>query len=268
MESIKNKLVNALGSRDVAASFYLGISELFFELEIDGQNFVDDFILNYLNHAANKVENKGEVQLKTGFTKYQITQYFKGELKRSSNSEKNLYNRILERIKFVTKNNPEKIIPIKRHKHSFTTIFNNLDASTMLTSKMMLDSLINRGFVEYVDENHIRYISPNPQTFVNTPEKIIQLFCDLTYRASKTLIHNLNAEAGKEKYQRSLMSDRVPPEKYDVVEKGVKSILEKAYKECQELIDANEVTDEFAIKQVEKLGQELGFSAFYFNNKI
>ena len=267
MDFVQNKLINALGSKNLAGNFYLGICELFFELDVDGQEFVDDFVLGFLNEAKNKVSTKGEIYLKTGFTRSQISKYMRGDFKRSSNSEKNLYHTVLEHIKNAAKKNPDKTIPITRATNSFSSIFYSISSSSMVSSKMVLESLISRGFLEKIDKNTIRLVSSTPTNYINTPEKVLQVFCDLTYRISKTLIRNLHAEKGEELFQRSFMSDRIHPDKYEYVESNIKSILSKAYKDCQKMIDDNEVKDELSIKQVENLGQELGFSAFIFNNK-
>jgi len=267
--SINNQLVSKLGSKRLASNFYLAVTELFFQLDIDGQEFVDDFIENYLDQASIHSKTKGQVLLDTGFTRYQVKNYFSGDKKRSSNTEKNFYLQVLDRLRDVCHAAPDHTIPIKNSRNSFNMIFSNIQLSgKIITPKMLLNSFIRRGFIERVDDFNIRFLTSMQTGVDNSEEKVIQVFCDQIQRLSGTLLHNLKTKGNDDtKYQMSYSSIHVDPKHFRKVGAEVREILRKAMKDCQEVIDSHEETEDFGKRQVEKLKQEIGVSTFFFSNK-
>lgn len=265
---VNNQLISKLGSRQLASNFYLAVTELFFHLDIDGQEFVDDFIEGYLNQASIHSKTKGQVLLDTGFTRYQVKNYFSGDKKRTSNTEKNFYCQVLDKLRDICHTAPDNTIPIKNSRNSFNMIFSSIQLSgKIITPKMLLSSFIKRGFVKRIDDYHIQFITSIPTDIQNSKDKIIQLFCDHIQRLAGTLIHNLHAEDKDDTwYQMSYTSIHVHPKHHKKVGDELRIILRKAMKDCQNVIDGHEETEEFGKRQVENLGKEIGISTFFFNN--
>jgi len=267
--AVNNQLISKLGSKKLASNFYLAVTELFFQLDIDGQEFVDEFIDSYLDQASIHSKTKGQVLLETGFTRYQVKNYFSGNKKRSSNTEKNFYCHVLDKLRDVCNAAPDKTIPIKNSHKSFNSIFSSVQLSgKIITPKMLMESFIKRGFIEKVDDYNIQFITSVQTGFDNNKEKVIQVFCDTIERLSGTLIHNMNSKDDSTKRnQMSYTSIHVKEAHFETINQEVKNILRKALLDCQEIIDSYEETEDFAKLQVEKEGQEIGVSTFFYINK-
>ena len=268
-KGINNQLISKLGSKRLASNFYLAVTELFFHLDVDGQDFVDDFIENYLDQASQHAKTKGQVLLETGFTRYQVKNYFSGNVKKSSNTEKNFYCHVLDKLRDVCNEAPDKTIPIKNNRVSFNSIFSSIQLSgKIITPKMLMESFIKRGFIEKVDDYNIRFITSIQTGFDNSKAKVIQVFCDTVERLSGTLIHNMNTQDDDiKRNQMSYTSIHVKEEYFEKVNSEVKTILRKALIDCQAVIDSYEETEDFGKRQVEKQGKEIGVSTFFYINK-
>ncbi|MCF6300728.1 MAG: hypothetical protein L3J52_06380 [Proteobacteria bacterium] len=269
MSDLIKGLENAFGSKNLAQNFYLGITELFYELDIDGQNFVDDFINSYLHKASENSATKGRVILDTGFSKHLVRKYFDGVKKQFVNTEKNYYCQIMDRLREICMKEPDQTIPIKNAKNSFYYIFKNIEVPPgMITPKMILNSFIDRGFVEIIGKTHIRYITHFQTGFNNTKSNIIRLFCDTVERLSGTFLHNIKtSEDSKKRNQMNVYSRLVDEKHHDAINTEVQKILRKAIGDCQDCIDSFEETEDFAKRRVDKQRLEIGASTFFFINK-
>ncbi|MCF6299723.1 MAG: hypothetical protein L3J52_01155 [Proteobacteria bacterium] len=269
MPSFVSDLEKTLRSHNLTENFYFGITELFYELGIDGQNFVDDFINSYLEKVSKHSKTKGQVILDTGFTKYQVRNFFNGIKKQSGNTEKNYYLQSLEKLKETCLKEPDHTIPIKSANNSFNNLLYNIEKPvSMITPKMLLISFVKKGFVEKIGTKHIRYITNFQTGFDNNKNKVLQVFCDTVERLSSTLLHNTNAQTdSKTRNQMSYYSIFVDKKHHEIINKGVKEILRKALIDCQECIDGFEEQDEFAKRKVDAQGLEIGVSTFFFINR-
>lgn len=255
-----------INNRKLSQEFFLAVSELFFDLDIKGQQFVDDFIFSFIKHVESQVDRKGDIKLSTGFTPTIIQRVLENRPVSQSNSDNTFYTDLVIKIQSACQKSKDGSIPIIGPK-SYSKIFYSFDnRPKMVSSQGMLDSLIKKGIVQKSGKKKISFIQSIPSSHDNSPEHITMLFNNVVRRFSKTLRNNFLANSDSNKLpQMSYYSRHIPVEKFESTNAELKLEVRKFLNACQEIIDRNEVQTEFEKKQIEKLGLEFGVSVFVFN---
>lgn len=261
------KLNHTFGSYQLAEEFYLAISSFFYEMDINGQEFVDNFVETYIKHVDSKTNRVSDIILNTGFTKTVIENTLKGVKKSRQFATKSFFGEMIDEVKRICSRNEDMTMKIKGTSNSFTSVFYRLESSTkQLTSHSFLDYMIKRGILQKVDENTIRFVRSFPDKHINTKEKMLKLFANVMERFSHTLMTNHKAmNSADENFQQTYRSWHIDPSKHDEVRDKLKELVRKHWLEYQALIDGFEVETEFEKNRVEQTGAELGISTFVYN---
>jgi hypothetical protein len=251
----------------LSEEYFLSLCEFFFEMDINGQRFVEDFIDSYIKHINENTERVSDVIMNTGFTKSLIENSLKGIKKNRQFVIRSFFGEMIEEIQKICSRNKDGTMKIKGPNNSFTGTFYRLEPSTkQVTSQSFLDYMIKRGIVERVGENSIRFLTSSPTSHFNTKEKMLTLFSNVVSCFSKTLIKNHHAKTPADEYfQQSYRSWHIPPERHDEARIKLTKLLRKQWGEVQDLIDSFEVTTEFEKNRIEQTGAELGVSAFVYD---
>ena len=262
-----HKIVHTYDGYRLAQEYFEAMSSFFYEMDINGQKFIESFVDAYIKHVNAETNRVSDIIMNTGFTKTVIENTLKGVKKNRQFAIKSFFGEMIEAVKKICSRNPEMTMKIKGSPSSFTSVFYRLEPSTkQLTSQSFLDYMIKRGIVEKVDDNLIRFLGSVPINHVNTKEKMLDLFTNVMERFTHTLIRNFKAEKSKdENFQQTYRSWHIEPEKHDEVREQLKKLIRKQWLEIQNLIDSYEVKTEFEKNRVEQTGVELGVSTFVYN---
>ncbi len=253
-------------SQKLTEDFYLAVSELFYELNINGKEFIDHFIVNFINYVERQTERKSDLIISTGFSSYQIDKYLNKNIRMESDSINSFYSELVLKIKDACENSPDGSIPLKGHK-SYSKIFYSFETPMrMVSSQSMLDSLIKKGILKKNENKTISFVQSLPSHRDNTKEHVIMVFNNAVKRLTRTLISNFK-ESDKEQQltQTTYFSKHIPLSRFKSTNAELKKLSRRYIEACQEVIDRNEVETEFEKRQIEKLGLELGVSTFIFN---
>lgn len=260
--------VDSLGNRKLLVNFYTSVTMLFYELDINGQEFVDQFVDEYIQHAFDELGTKSGVFLQTSFSRRKIDKYFQ-KSRKATPFQDNYYRTIVFELEQLSKELPDGIIPIYEGPKSYKKIANKvIEASKVITAKSLLESMIKRKIVEYHDENHIKFISAVQSGIDNTPDRVIDVFCLTTERLISTLIHNYKApDLDSTRFQLTINTIHIEEKHHKEVTDLVREKLRKLMREIVEIHEQYEVKTEIDKRRVENANIELGTSAFIYINK-
>ncbi|WP_395377961.1 hypothetical protein [Marinicella sp. W31] len=262
--------LDLLGKRVLRERFYLAITEFFYDLEIGGQDTVNQFIFHYINEVFKKTNSKGSTSYETGFSRHIINKFL-NDYSGKPSSENNYYKSMIIELDKLAKKNKNAMIPIKGKYGSFNWLFYNVVPNTNndLGAQALLQSLEKRGFLKKIDDESIQFITTMPTEIDNTPDEVIFIFCQLVDRVTGTLRHNLKATNRDEtRYQTSFRSNKIHPNNHKACTDKIRERLRKCFADCIDIVESFEETEDFFVKQVEHLNQEVGFTMFIFNNEI
>jgi hypothetical protein len=253
--------------RKLPTKFYSGLSGLLQDLGIDGNDVVDDFIINYVNHANKKSQTKSSVYLSTGFSRHVVKKCLEKQLTKKTEKRNTHYLLLLGELKRLSKQYENGLIPTHGKFGSYTSAFNQTKPSdNIITAKSMLDNLIDLGIIEK-EQNHVKFISTLPTKYMTDENLILNILSNLMFRLSKTIQHNLKITSLDEKlYQMTYYSNSIIPSKRKELTDGLRELARKHFYEYQALIDSYEDT-ELSNQGIEDLNNEIGISSFIFNNK-
>ncbi|VAW46310.1 hypothetical protein MNBD_GAMMA02-450 [hydrothermal vent metagenome] len=261
------QLHQTFGNYKLAQDFYVSVCSFFYQMDVNGQEFVDEFVDSYIEHVNNKSKRLSDVILETGFTKTIIQKSLNGIRHSRQYTTKTFFFDIMMEIQSICEKSPDKTMLIKGSRESYTQLFYKYAPSTKhLSAKSFLEHLIKRGIVRVFDEFSIQFINSIPTHHENTKDKMMDLFSLEIQRFTHTLIRNFKAENDDEKnFQLTLVSKYIHPDKHDAVRHELTELARKHLSEYQQLLDAHEEATDFGKKSVEKTGSELGISTFIFN---
>jgi len=262
-----DKLNHTYDGYQLAEQYFEALSQFFFEMDINGQRFIESFVDAYISHVNEETNRISDIIMNTGFTKTVIENTLKGVKKNRQFAIKSFFGEMIEAVKKICSRNENMTMKIKGKNSSFTSVFYQLEPSTkQLTSQSFLDYMIKRGIIEKVDENTIKFIRSVPLNHINTKEKMLQLFTNVMERFTHTLLRNYRAKQPQdENFQQTYRSWHIKPESHDQARNELKQLLRKQWLEIQQLIDSYEVKTEFEKNRVEQMGSELGVSTFVYN---
>jgi hypothetical protein len=261
------KLNHTYDGHQLAEQYFTALSGFFFEMDINGQRFVESFVDAYIKFVDDNTNRVSDVIMNTGFTKTVIENTLKGIKKNRQFAIKSFFGEMIEEVKKICSRNEHMTMKIKGTNQSFTSVFYRLEPSTkQLTSQSFLDYMIKRGIIERVDDNTIRFIRSVPTHHVNSKEKMLSLFTNVMERFTHTLVRNFKAsEPADENFQQTYRSWHIDPDHYDQARDELKALLRKQWLDIQQLIDSYEVKTEFEKNRVEQTGAELGVSTFVYH---
>ncbi len=253
--------------RKLPTKFYSGLSALLQELGIDGNDVVDDFIINYVNHAYKHTQTKSSVYLTTGFSRHVVKKCLENQSTKKTDKRNAHYLLLLGELKKLSNKYKDGLIPIHGKFGSYTSAFNQTKPSdNIITAKSMLDNLLTIGVLNKLKDK-VSFETTLQKEGLFKPESIINLLVSLMYRLSKTLYHNLQVESNEETlFQMTYYSNSIKPSKRKELTDGLRELARKHFYEYQALIDSYEDT-ELSNQGIEDLNNEIGISSFIFNNK-
>ena len=260
------ELAHTFGSYKLAEKFYLSVCAFFYEMDINGQVFIDTFVEKYIKHVKSKTNRIGDIILNTGFTKTMIKNTIDGVSKTKQFTTKSFFSEMLIEIKKICERNNDLTIKIKGNYNSFNSIYYRNEASTkQLSSGAFLDVMIKRGILKKLDNNTVQLIQSYPANHVNTKEKCLNTFTVILERLTHTLIRNHKAKDDESKnFQQWLYSPHIDPSRIDEGRAILKKLARKHWLEYLEVLESLEVKTEFEKKRVEETGAELGISTFVY----
>lgn len=261
------QLKHTFGSYKLAEEFYFAVCSFFYQMDINGQIFIDSFIKSYVKHVDSKSKRLGDVILDTGFTKTMVQNSLKGVKNSKQFTTKSFYVEMVEEVKKICMRREDLTMKIKGSPNSFTSIFYRLEPpSKQLSSQSFLAHIIKRGILCKIDDNTIQFITSMTSKHVNTKEKCLNTFTLILERLTHTLIRNHKAlNDDEQNFQHTYRSIHIDPSDHDAVRFDLRKLVRKHWLEYQALIDSYEVKTEFKKNRVEQTGAELGISTFIYN---
>jgi len=261
------QLHRVFGSHKLAQDFYFSVCSFFYEMDVNGQEFVDEFVDNYIEHINNKSKRLSDVILETGFSKSMIQKSLDGVRHSRQYNTRTFFFDMMMEIKQICDKNSNKTMLLKGSYDSYTQLFYRLEPSTKnLAPKSFLEHLIKRGIVRLYDQFSIQLMSTIPTHHENTKEKMMSLFSLEIQRFTHTLMRNFKTQSDdKRNYQQTLVSKYIHPDKHDRVRLELKELVRKHWIDYQALLDSHEEPTDFGKKKAEKTGAELGISTFIYN---
>jgi len=261
------QLKHTFGSYKLAEEFYFAVCSFFYEMDINGQVFIDSFIEKYIKHVESKTDRISDIILNTGFTKTMIKNTMDGVTNSKQFSTKSFFSEMLIEIKRMCERNENLTIKIKGKANSFNSIFYKNEASTrQLSSGSFLDLMIKRGILKRVDDNTVQLVQSFPSKHINTKEKCLNTFTVILERLTHTLIRNQKAVVPDDQnFQQWLLSNHIDPSRIDEGRGLLKKLARKHWLEYLEVLESLEVKTEFEKKRVEETGAELGISTFVYD---
>ncbi|HPI96546.1 MAG TPA: hypothetical protein PK055_11530 [Gammaproteobacteria bacterium] len=249
-------------------NFYKSLSSLLFDLGIDGNDVVEDFISHYISHAYEQTKTKSSVYLTTGFSRHIVKKYLEEKETHSKSNSKFMHQTVLlAELHKLSKKYDDGLIPIYGKFGSYTSTFNRVKPQdNIITSKTVLDILISSGKVKKKGE-YIQFISSLGRKGLRDKASIINTLAISMARMSNTIQHNYHAKTNEETlFQASYFSTLIKPENRRKLTDKLRELTRKHFREYQALIDSYEETD-LTPKEVEDLNNEIGISTFIFDNE-
>lgn len=261
-----------LNSRDfhptkLPTNFYKSLSSLLFDLGIDGNDVVEDFISHYISHAYEQTKTKSSVYLTTGFSRHIVKKYLEEKNTLSKSNSKFMYQTLLlAELHKLSEKYTNGLIPIHGKFGSYTSTFNRVKPQdNIITAKTMLDNLIASEKVKRRG-THIQFVSPLQTKGLRTRVSIINTLASMMTRLAKTIQHNYRVTNNEESlFQMSYFSTSILPEKRGELISELRELARKHFREYQQLIDSYEQKD-LVQQEIEDLNNEVGISTFIFNN--
>jgi len=254
--------------RKLPTKFYSGLSALLQDLGIDGNDVVDDFITNYVTHAYKKSQTKSSVYLTTGFSRHVVKKCLENTNCKTKQSKLSLhYDLLITELNYLSKEFEGGLIPIYGKFKSYTSTFNNTKPTdNIITSKSMLETLINSGILSK-KEKFVFFHGSLPNKSSHSKAFMLNIISNLMYRLTKTIQYNLNSKTTSESlFQMTYYSNSIKPSKRKELTDGLRELARQHFYEYQALIDSYEDT-ELSNQGIEDLNNEIGISSFIFNNK-
>lgn len=249
-------------------NFFEGLSELFLELGIDGHDFIDDFVRNYLKCASETHKSKTDIYSSTGFSEYMVKKHLGHSKHKSYPKRKQYYQSLISEIKELCKKSKDGNIPIYGQFKSYNSAFSKSNATdNTITALSTLKKLIKAGFVEKVDDKNIKLITTLQTKGLNNKEDTLKLFANLINRISGTVLHNLLAEDNEESlFQMSYFSKAVHPDNKQELTDELRNQQRKDFRKYQKIIDSYEEKG-LNRNRVESLNQEIGLTSLIFKTE-
>jgi hypothetical protein len=248
--------------------FFIGLSELFLELGIDGHQFVQDFTRHHLQTAAQSSTRLTDIYNRTGFSEYTSKKFLNNSDTKYYPKRKQYYRSLINEIKELCQKSKDDSIPIYGKHHSYVAAFNYANATdNSITAPSVLQKLIKAGIVEKLKNKRIRFITSLPTTGLNNTDDITKLLAVMINRISSTLLHNLITDNSEDTlFQMTYYSNAIHPDNRKTLTDRLREEQRKDFLKYQKIIDAYEEQG-LQRKQVESLDQEVGVTSLIFNNQ-
>ena len=253
-------------------SFDLGLAQFFSELNINLPKQIEKLEYEMMRYVYEKTQSRSKIQIITGLSRHKIHKFIQNyrinQALERQNPKKKVFTLFITELKELADKLPNKEIPIFGKKDSFNAIF---DASAfqngMITAKTMMESLEKSGCIE-IGKKSIRFLSALARKGVNNPTDLIRQFSDVIYRLSCTQLHNKELEDNdKTRYQMTVRSTSIPPEKHLEVTHKIREELRKSSKKIIEILEEHEAPTAEERQKIDALNLELGVTQFLFNNE-
>ena len=253
--------------KKIPQKYHDGIIRLFYKLDIDGNEFIDDFIHSYISYAYEQSKKRSDVYLSTGFGRRYLENYLNKVKSKTKKLKKTNHKTLIAQLMEYAERQPDGIITIYGKHMSFSAAFNSIESyPNEITARSMLDKLVRVGVVERVDKKHIRFVTSLIATGLNDPDDIIRQLSDTLNRLCHTLLHNMDVERNDDGLtQISLWSDAIAPEDYQPCSDELRDEVRKCMKNCENILRKFEKKG-LSKKTAEANNIELGISAFIFKN--
>lgn len=248
-------------------NFYKSLSSLLFDLGIDGNDVVEDFISHYISHAYEQTKTKSSVYLTTGFSRHIVKKYLEEKETHSKSNSKFMYQTLLlAELHKLSEKYTDGLIPIHGKFGSYTSTFNRVKPQdNIITAKTMLDNLIASEQV-IKKGNYIQFLSNLGYKGLRDKNSVINILAATMARLANTIQHNFHVNENEETlFQATYLSTYIKPDKRQELTDELRNLARKHFLEYQKLIDSYEEMD-LTPQEVENLNNEIGISTFIFNN--
>lgn len=252
-------------------SFDLGLAQFFSELNINLSKQIKRLEYEMMRYVYEQTGSRSKIQIITGLSRHKIHKFVQSysidkALKKQKTKSK-VFAIFISELKKCAEKYPNSEIPIYGKRNSFNAIFNESTFQNgMITAKTMLESLENSGCIK-ISGKSIRFVSAFPKR-ANTTRDVVRQFSDVIYRLSHTQLHNKNiSEPEESRYQMTVRSTSIPPEKHQEVIHEIRKKLRQCSKEIFDLLEQNEASTKQARQNIEALELEVGVTQFIFLNK-
>lgn len=253
--------------KKIPPKFYDGLCRLFYQLGINGNDVIDDFIYAYIDYAHQQSHKRTDIYSATGFGRKFVNNYFNKITFKSNPQVAQNHQTLIGALQMLFAQSENGLIKIRGKTNSFNSAFNLVRSpNNNISAQAMLNKFIRVGILEQVDETQIKMISTLPETGLNDADDIIRLLTDNMNRLCHTLLHNLNINDNKDTLvQSSYWSNNIALEFHKDCTDELREQTRKYLKNCSRIIDQYEHKGPVK-NDVETQTIELGVSAFVFNN--
>lgn len=249
-------------------NFFLGLTELFLELGIDGHDFIDDFTRYYLLQASNAFDKRTDIYNSTGFSEYTAKKYLTNSQYASHPKRRKHYRSLIIEIKELCEKSKDGSIPIYGKSSSYNAAFAKSNATdNTITASSTLKKLIKAGCVTKIDNENIKFITTLQTNGSNSKKDTLRLLANLVNRVSGTFLHNLLAKNNDNTlFQMSYFSKTVHPDNKKKLTDELREEQRKDFRKYQKIIDSYEEKG-YKQKQMEYLNEEVGVTSLIFRTK-
>jgi len=261
------KKLKKFDTKRIPRKFYNGLLKLFYKLGIDGNDFIDDFIHNYLSYAYKQSQKRTDIYLATGFGRRYLEKYLKEIKSIPKPTKKTNHKTLIGELMDLAEKYRNGIIPIYGKIGSFNSLFNKIKLpSKDITARSLLEKLIRVGVIEKIDNKHIHFITSLPPLGFNEPDDIIRILSNNMNRLCHTLLRNMNVEKNDDGViQISIWSNSIDPKNHKGCTDSLREEVRKCMKNCEQILIGFEEKG-LSKKTAEANNIEIGLSVFIFKN--
>lgn len=253
--------------KKIPPKFYDGLCRLFYQLGINGNDVIDDFIYAYIDYAHQQSHKRTDIYSATGFGRKFVNNYFNKITFKSNPQVAQNHQTLIGALQMLFAQSENGLIKIRGKTNSFNSAFNLVRSpNNNISAQAMLNKFIRVGILEQVDDNYIKLISVFIKGGLNDPDDAIRVLTDTMNRLCRTILHNINIQHRCEALvQRSYWSDDIDPNQYQSCIDQLNEETRTYLQNCSRIIDRYEYKGPVNNK-AETQTRELGVSAFVFNN--
>ncbi|MEM7054570.1 MAG: hypothetical protein AAF446_08480, partial [Pseudomonadota bacterium] len=145
---------------------------------------------------------------------------------------------------YLDNENKPKVIPITGGSGTFQGLVCSR-VGRNVTSKTVLDRLLESGNVEIVDKNFVQIIDRFFQPIKPSEYVVLDVGSNAISRLAQTIVHNLKAVHDEDRNLQQVRWCRsIPTQQLGEVSKRIRKMIKRNILEIEEILDAAEVNDE------------------------
>jgi hypothetical protein len=250
----------------------VGLSLLFYEMGVDGNDVINQFIKYYIQRAREDSETLANICTNTGFSKHVVNKFIQESELKPSKKKKLYYRSLVQGLKDLSVKLKGEPFPIKGKFNSFLSVYNNCSEGEgkvnykEISGASVCKRLIKVGILEDVD-GRVRFLSSKQRVGCANMHTAMKEFACTIHRMAHTINHNLKKDNNEDTlFQASYFSTIIEPSKHSLVAKLLREKQRECFNECISIIDEHEESDPFLKKLTASKSTEIGVSFFSFNN--